>query len=612
MASAVLSDVSGQAARAGFRQGCAAVAAGVRAEPRLFTGAVLASAVYGAGTVAGGWVLGRVTDTVLVPAFARGHATTAEVVAAVGPLSAVFVVTAAAVAARRALAGATNYHIQAKHRSRVTDRYLELSPAWHAAHQPGELLSVANSDVEAATQVFAPLPMAIGVVVMMITAAVAMLQADPVLGLVGLVSFPLLLVANAVYSRIAGPRTADAQACRAAASSVAHESFDAAIVVTTLGRQGAETGRFGQAADDLRRANVAVGTVRAVFDPVVDALPTLSTVLMLAVGAWRVDAGTSSTADVVQVAYLLSLVSAPIRAFGWVLGDLARSAVGWTRIRFVLGLEPDLTHGTAPAPARTGGASAHLRGVTVRHRSRPGRARAGDEQGRGVGPLDLDLPAGAVVALVGPTGVGKSTLAQLVVRLRDPDAGTVHLDGVAAPDLTGEALAQVVALAPQSAFVFDDTVAGNLTLGRDVPEADLWRVLRAAHADVFVRSLPEGLGTRLGERGTSLSGGQRQRLVLARALLAAPRLLVLDDATSAIDPRVEQRILAGLRDAVEGMTVLLIAHRPAAIAVSDEVVLLLPGPDGSGRVAARGTHDELLTSCAPYRDLVHAYRAVAR
>ena len=164
------------------------------------------------------------------------------------------------------------------------------------------------------------------------------------------------------------------------------------------------------------------------------------------------------------------------------------------------------------------------------------------------------------------------------------------------------ALASVASLVPQSTFLFDDTVRGNITLGADIPDADVWAALRIAQGDGFVAALPSALDTVVGERGTTLSGGQRQRLALARAVVRRPRLLVLDDATSSVDPSVEQRILAGLRDAELPSTVVVVAYRRATIALADEVVFV-----EEGRVSARGSHEELLATSTGYQDLVHAY-----
>jgi ABC-type multidrug transport system fused ATPase/permease subunit len=205
---------------------------------------------------------------------------------------------------------------------------------------------------------------------------------------------------------------------------------------------------------------------------------------------------------------------------------------------------------------------------------------------------------------VGRTGSGKSTLTSLLVRLMDPDSGAVCLDGTDVRDLTHEGLAAAAALVPQHTFLFDDTVRGNVSLGDEVPDEQVWQALRTAQADDFVARLPLGLDQEIGERGTTLSGGQRQRLALARALVRRPRLLVLDDATSAVDPEVERAVLEGLRreSAAGGPTTLVVAYRKATIALADEVLFL-----EGGRIVDRGTHAELSARSAAYRDIVDAY-----
>jgi ABC-type multidrug transport system fused ATPase/permease subunit len=221
--------------------------------------------------------------------------------------------------------------------------------------------------------------------------------------------------------------------------------------------------------------------------------------------------------------------------------------------------------------------------------------------------VDLDVAPGRVLAVVGATGAGKSTLVSLLVRLVDPDGGQVLLDGVDARRLAAGVLPRAGAVVLQQAFLFDDTVRGNVTLGEPFDDAQVWQALELAQVADTVRALPNGLDTRIGERGTSLSGGQRQRVALARALVRRPRLLVLDDATSAVDPDVEHRILDRLRAAAAGTTVVVVAHRPATIALADEVAFL-----DAGTVADHGTHADLLARNAAYRDLVTAYEREAR
>src|SRR4051794_8149674 len=577
-----------------LRRGFRVLGRGIRDEPGMFSIAVVGSAVYGAGTAGAGWLLGHLTQTVLTPAFAAAHVTGAQLAYAVGSLALVALLTSVGVATRRAAAGAVMFRLQARYRRAVTRQYLRLPLAWHHRHPAGQLLSNANADVEAIWQVFAPLPMALGVVVMLVVAAAAMLAADPLLGAVGLLVLPAVFAANVVYQRFIAPRVVLAQQLRASVSEVAHESFEGAVVVKTLGREAAETARFGAVAGELRDANVAVGITRGLFDPILEALPVLGTLAVLVAGTARVAAGEATTADVVQVAYLLALVSFPVRAIGWVLGELPRAVVGWERVSAVLSARGEMEFGEREL-ARRGAAALELDGVGYAYEGGAG------ERFPLLHDVTLDVAAGSTVAVVGPTGSGKSTLAGLIVRLVDPAEGQVLLDGVELRALRRGELAAHAALVPQGTFVFDDTVRGNVSLGADVDDAAVRRALALARAEDFVAALPEGLDTRVGERGTSLSGGQRQRLALARALVRSPRLLVLDDATSAVDPHVEARILAGLRS-VHGGTVVVVAYRMATIALADEVVYV-----ERGRVAARGSHGELMRSSDGYRRLVTAY-----
>jgi ABC-type multidrug transport system fused ATPase/permease subunit len=206
------------------------------------------------------------------------------------------------------------------------------------------------------------------------------------------------------------------------------------------------------------------------------------------------------------------------------------------------------------------------------------------------------------VALVGPTGSGKSTLTNLTLRLVDPDRGTVTIDGVDLREVARGGIPAVAALAPQQTFMFDDTVRGNITLGGRFTDDEVWWALGVAQATRFVEALPAGLDTRVGERGASLSGGQRQRVALARAIIRRPRLLVLDDATSAVDPAVEQAILAGLRRSSAGTTVLVVAYRMSTITLADDIVYV-----EAGRVVDHGPHAALLERCTGYQRLVTAY-----
>jgi ABC-type multidrug transport system fused ATPase/permease subunit len=559
----------------------------------MFTLAVLASSVYGAMTVASAWVIGAITDRVILPAFADGSTTAAALALAAGAIIGVALLKIVGILGRRLFAGIMSYRLQADYRRRVTRQYLRLPLSWHQRHPTGQLLSNANSDVEASWFFVAPLPFACGALVMIAITVVALFLTDPLIALVGLVVFPAVFVVNVVYSQVMSPRMQRAQQLRAEVSEIAHESFDAALVVKTLGRETAETERFQERARELRDGLVAVGRVRGLFDPLMEALPTLGTLAVLLIGAARVADGSTDAGSLVSIAYLFSLLALPIRAIGWVLADLPRALAGFDRVLPVLEATGETPYGEDAAVVATGGAGLGLTGV--------GFTFDGTERPTLAG-VTFEVAAGRTVAIVGPTGSGKSTLAGLLVRLVDPSDGHVLLDGVDLRRLREGQVSDQAAFVAQGTFLFDDTVRGNVTLDAPFSDDEVWAALRVAAADDFVAALPEGLDTRVGERGATLSGGQRQRLALARAVVRRPRLLVLDDATSAVDPSVEARILDALRTSDEPATVVVIAYRQATIALADEVVWL-----EQGQLLARGTHEELLAAVPGYAALVRAY-----
>jgi ATP-binding cassette, subfamily B, bacterial len=581
-----------------IRRGLWLLGRAVREQPRIYGIAVAGSAVYALLTVAQAYVLGWVTGHVIVPSFRDGRTTNGSLAAAAAFIVGVATVKSVGVVVRRIGAGTMQYRLQADYRRRVTRQYLRLPLAWHQRWPTGTLLSNANSDVEAMWWTISPFPLACGVVLMLLITAVLVLVTDWVLAIIGFVVFPIVAVLTYVYGRALAPRAARAQRLRGEVSAVAHESFDGGLVVKTLGREADETARFGGRAQELRDANVALGRLRGLFDPALEALPNLAVLLVLLVGTIRLEHGAINAGQLVQVAYLFTLLAFPIRAIGWVFADLPRAVAGWERVDRVLRSTGSMAYGRQPAPETVGPATLELRGASYAYRD-------GEELAPALREVTLDVPAGRTVAVVGPTGSGKSTLTTLLVRLVDPDDGVVLLDATDLRDLAAGGVTSIAALVAQQTFLFDDTVRGNVTLGLDVPDEAVWAALRVAQADRFVQRLPEGLDAQIGERGTTLSGGQRQRLALARALVRRPRLLVMDDATSSVDPAVEQAILAGLRAAGRGpaaSSVVVIAYRRSTIALADEVVYV-----EHGRVLARGSHEELLVTTPGYQQLITAY-----
>jgi len=617
--------VADSARRAVLRKGLRLLVRAVREEPRIFTVALAGAVLVSVLTVGSAYVMGTIVARVVAPALDRGEADAGLLALAAAALVGVSLLKVVGMVGRRLGSGYMHMRLQASYRRQVTHRYLELPVAWHHRHPTGALLSNASSDVESSWLPANTLAFALATVVMLAAALGSLFVTDWVFGLIGLAVFPTLFGLYLVYSRQVAASYANVAQLRSEVAAIAHESFDGAVVVKSMGREAHETARFAAKVAQLRDKLVAVGRVRGLYDPIVDSLSSIGTLAVLLAGAWRLRDGAIGVSELVSAAFVFALLDIPVRAIGWLLTSLPFAVAGWDRVQQVLtatgrmeygetvlapagGSSGDAPSGDASGGAPSSGAPAgslpaqlRFEGVELAHE--PGRPVLRE--------VSFTLPAGRALALVGPTGSGKSTIASLAARLVDPTAGGVTLDGVDLRQLTAASLASTVALVPQVPFVFDDTVRANVALDRaGIDDERVWAALRAAQADGFVARLPDGLDSVLGERGVVLSGGQRQRLTLARALAGQPRLLVLDDATSAVDPRVEAAILASLRAGGApggaaggpGHSILVIAYRRATIALADEVVYL-----DQGQVVATGSHAELLASVPGYADLVTAY-----
>jgi ABC-type multidrug transport system fused ATPase/permease subunit len=313
---------------------------------------------------------------------------------------------------------------------------------------------------------------------------------------------------------------------------------------------------------------------------------------MLVAGAIRIDSGNVSAGDIITITYLLSLLFIPIRIIGFVLWSIASSRAGWERVQDVYDVRDLVPYGDLLPDTQESGA--HISGSAV--------SFAYDDGDTVIEGLNLAIQPERVVAVVGPTASGKSTLTALLARLWDPGSGSITIDGRDLRSFARAALPGEVAYVAQEAFLFDDTVRGNIAFGVLADDEEVVAAAQLAGAHEFILELPQGYDTILGERGTSLSGGQRQRIALARALVRKPRLLILDDATSAVDPSVEARILERLRDSELPSTVVIVAYRTSSIALADEVILI-----DNGQIIAHGTHGDLTRAVPGYARIVEAY-----
>ncbi len=576
-----------------FRRGLRVVFRYARQEPRTFTVSVIGASLYGATAVAATIVLGRVTQDVILPAFTHG-VDGGTVVGAAVVLAAIGVIRAVSIVLRRYYAGTTRFRVQARWRRTITDVYLDAPLTYHQSQPTGQLLAHTDNDVLAATEVLSPFPFTCGVLALIVFALVSLAIVDIWMALLSLVFFPVLGLLNRAYTRRIEQPAEQVQERVGRVSRIAHESIDGALVVKTLGRRDLEVDRLFGAADELRLARVQVGRLRGSFDPVLQGLPTLGAIALLAFGSWEISVGRINTGELVQAIALFSILAFPIEVVGFFLEELPRAVVATTRLDRVVA-QPGAVR---PAPDDAVDLPDRPLGIDLDHVS---FGYGTDDEV--LSDVSLHVRAGEVVALVGATGAGKTTLCELIARLADPDQGEVRLGGVDVRTVAPEALSAAVALVFQETFLFADTLWENVTLGAPVTNDQVRRALAIARADRFVGELALGVATVVGERGVTLSGGQRQRIALARALLREPRVLILDDATSAVDPVVESEILEGLRHELS-TTTLVVAQRVSTIELADRVAFL----DG-GRIVGEGTHAHLLATIPAYARIVQAYEA---
>jgi ATP-binding cassette, subfamily B, bacterial len=467
---------------------------------------------------------------------------------------------------------------------------LRLDARFHDRYGSGELMSRASNDAELISRLLDASGHTFGYLITVLGAGIVLLVLDAGLALLILAPLPLLSYGFWRYSRRYLDRTTALQEELGHASSLVEETVSGIRVVKGLGAGDALSARFKRTSDRVLGRALDVASVDAVFLPALELLPMLDLLLVLWVGGHRVLDGRLTLGQFVAFnAYVVMLVW-PLRILGQRVSTLQNSAAASSRVVEVLNEGPTVIERADPRPLpRRDSAEVWFEDVRFGYGGAPV-----------LDGFTLRIEPGTSVALVGSTGSGKSTVAALLARFYDVEAGAVLLDGLDVRDAALRDLRAAVAVVAEDTFLFGDSVRANVAYGRaDAPSDEVEQAARAAGAHEFILALPDGYDTVLGERGFSLSGGQRQRIAIARAILADPSVLILDDATSSVDATKEHEIRAALARVMEGRTTIVIAHRPATIALARRVVVL-----EGGRIVEEGSHEQLARTSRRYRELL--------
>ena len=476
-------------------------------------------------------------------------------------------------------------------RDRLFAQLQRLHFAYHDGQQTGQLMSRANNDLQQIQNAVVLVPLTIANLATVAAVLVVLLTIDPLLTLLALGSLPAVNVLAKRFSQKLHPTMIGVQQESAELSAVVEETVAGIRVVKGFAGEETQARALAKEADDLYEVAMAGARIRSTYWPALEGIPNIGLILVLAYGGHRVISGHLELGELVAFNAFVVLLVGPLRMLGWIVASAQRAAASAQRVHEILTTEVAVVDPPSPTALPPNGGDVRFEGVRFAY------SAAGRQVLDG---FDLHIPAGQSVALVGATASGKSTVAKLIPRFYDLTEGVVRLDGIDVRQLALHDLRRSVGLVFEETFLFSDTIAANIAFADPgAPMEAIERAARLAGAHQFVLELPHGYDTEIGERGFSLSGGQRQRIAIARAILADPRVLILDDATSAVDPTKEHEIRDALAEVMDGRTTLVIAHRPATIALAERVVLI-----GDGRVVADGTHAGLLASSPEYREVL--------
>jgi ATP-binding cassette subfamily B protein len=491
---------------------------------------------------------------------------------------------------RRLIAGKVSLGVEYDLRERIYRHLQALELGFFDSQQTGQLMSRATVDMQS-------IRFFLGYGLIFLTqnlltltlAGVVMFAIKPDLAALALLPVPFVVLSAMRFNRLSRPALQEVQQRIAELTAEAEESVSGIRIVKAFAREEHMLARFRRSVARVFDQNVYSTRLRAFYSPLLGFLPSLGMAVVLLVGGRQVINGGLTLGEFTAFYTYLMMLTGPMRMLGMALGMAQRAIASGNRLFEILDREPRITSPPNAPPLPAGPGRVELRGVSLAY----------DGAEPALENVDLEVKAGGTVALVGPTGSGKTSLVQLLARLYDPSRGAVAIDGADLRTVDVRSLRSQVAFVADDSFLFSATVAENIAYARpDATREEVERAARRAQAHAFIERLPEGYDTVVGERGLTLSGGQRQRVAIARALLAEPRILILDDATSSVDASTEAEIKRGLREAMAGRTTFIVAHRMSTISLADEIVVM-----DEGRMVDRGGHTELLDRSPLYAEI---------
>ena len=567
-----------------LRAGASLILRHLRRQWPALTGALLAAFLWSVARIAVPVLTGEAIDRAIVPG-RTGLLLTLTLV-----LVLIVLGQGLAAAIRRYLAMSTSHRVEADLRRELYNRVNRLSFDYYDRTATGQLMSRGSTDLHEVQFLIVLIPINSAFLLMAIGAFIVLLQVHLLLAFLAMVVYPVVTLITIRFFNRLFPATARVQQGLADLTSVVEENIAGTRLVRAFGREDHEIEKLARVTDRIFDDNMEVTRLRTLYTPIFFWLPAMGQLVILAYGGWLVIQGQVTTGQFVAFFQFLNMLVWPVQGLGEMVASGQRSITSAARVWNVLKEEPTIRERPHARPLPEGSGEIHFENVSFAYL--PGQPVLRD--------FSLQIAAGGAVALVGATASGKSTVAQLVPRFYDATSGRVLIDGVDVRELRLSELRQNVGLVFEETFLFSDTIRNNIAYGRvDASDEEIEEAARLAQAAAFIEETPDGYETMVGEQGYSLSGGQRQRIAIARTILNQPRVLILDDATSSVDARMEEEIRNALRTVMAGRTTIIISHRLSTIALADQVVLI-----DEGRVAEMGTHTELMRSCPRYAEVL--------